>query len=70
MAIKDGAQEAEKERSSWRNCTAFKNPFQQYAQFERLISSKSLDFMRFNICTRLSLESYPLVPMTSFKKGK
>lgn len=54
--------------SSWRNCTAFKNPFQQYAQFKRLLSSKSLDLMRFRICTRLSFESYPSVPMTSFEK--
>lgn len=68
MEIKSGAQKAEKERLIMEQYMPFQNPFQQYALFKRLISSKSLDLMRINICTRLTFESCPSVPMMSFKK--
>lgn len=68
VEIKGGAQKAENERFIMEQCMPFPNPFQQYAQFKRLISSKSLELMLFNICTRLTFKGCPSVPMMSFKK--
>lgn len=68
VKIKGGAQKAEKERFIMEQRVPFPSPFQQYAQFKRLISSKSLELMLFNICTRLTFKGCPSVPMMSFKK--
>lgn len=65
MGIRDGAQKAEKESFIMEQlfCPS-KN------QLKGFLSFKSLDLMCFNIYTRLSLESYPSVPMISFKQKK
>lgn len=62
--MKGAAQNAEKERKI-RHGT---NPCQQNAQFQKWIRSNSLDLMDFNVRLSFRFESYPSVPMMSYKK--
>lgn len=68
MEIKVVLRSQRRKNSSQSNVLPLQNPFQQNAQRQNVISSKSLALMYLSVRLRFPFESYPSVPMMSFKK--